>query len=195
MKKLIPSVMLVLVAAGWLLTGLKPIKPGQRAVVRRFGQVVATPEPGLWVGLPWGLERVDLVSVQVLRIAVGYDRDDEEPDEEIARGQFLAGDHNLVNVQAKIDYAVDETKLVDFVEQEDRVEGIVSRAAEAVLAEWLASHKVDEILLRGQADLPMYLVQHTQARIEDYRLGIRIHQANISHLLPPPQVKTDFDEV
>ena len=187
--------MLVLVAAGWLLTGLKPINPGQRAVVRRFGQVVATPEPGLWVGLPWGLERVDLVSVQVLRIAVGYDRDDEEPDDVIARGQFLAGDHNLVNVQAKIDYAVDETKLVDFVEQEDRVEGIVSRAAEAVLAEWLASHKVDEILLRGQADLPMYLVQHTQARIEDYRLGIRIHQANISHLLPPPQVKADFDEV
>ena len=113
----------------------------------------------------------------------------------IPRGQFLSGDHNLVNVQAKIDYTVDETKLVDFVEQADRVEGIVSRAAEAVMAEWIASRKVDEILLRGQADLPMYLVHHTQARIEDYRLGIRIHQANISHLLPPPQVKADFDEV
>src|SRR5262249_13383537 len=86
-------------------------------------------------------------------------------------------------------------KLVDFLEQADRVEGILSRAAEAILAEWVASRKVDETLLRGQADLPMYLVQHTQARLEGYRLGIRIHHANVSHLLPPPHVKADFDEV
>jgi membrane protease subunit HflK len=195
MKKIIVSVVFVLLAAGWLLTALKSINPGQRAVVRRFGQVVATPEPGLWVGLPWGLERVDLISVQVCRVAVGYDKDADEPDDTIPQGQFLTGDHNLVNVQAKIDYAVDETKLVDFVEQADWIEGILGQAAEAVLAEWVASHKVDEILLRGQTDLPMYLVRHTQARIEDYRLGIRIHHANISHLLPPPQVKADFDEV
>jgi membrane protease subunit HflK len=195
MRKNIVLIVIALLVAGWLLTGLKPIKPGQRAVVRRFGQVVATPEPGLWVGLPWGLERVDIISIQVCRVAVGYEKDAEEPDDMIPRGQFLTGDHNLVNVQAKIDYAVDETKLVDFLEQADRVEGIVNRAGEAVLAQWVASRKVDEILLRGQADLPMYLVQHTQARIEDYRLGIHIHHANISHLLPPAQVKADFDEV
>jgi len=193
-KRIILAVIALLVAVS-LLTGLRPIKPGQRAVVRRFGCVVATPEPGLWIGLPWGLERIDLISVQVCRVAVGYDKDAEEPEGMIPRGQFLTGDHNLVNVQAKIDYAVDESNLVDFVEQQDRVEGVVSRAAEAVLAEWIASRKVDEILIRGQADLSMHLVRHTQERIEDYHLGIRIHHANVSHLLPPPQLKADFDDV
>jgi membrane protease subunit HflK len=195
MKRRILLALVGLVVVGSLLSGLKPIKPGQRAVVRRFGRVVATPEPGLWIGLPWGLERIDLISVQVCRVAVGYDKDADEPEGATPRGQYLTGDHNLVNVQAKIDYAVDESNLVDFVEQQNRVEGVVSRAAEAVLAEWVASRKVDEILIRGQADLPMYLMQHIQERIEDYRLGIRIHHANISHLLPPPQVKADFDEV
>jgi modulator of FtsH protease HflK len=195
MKKLIIPVVIALMLSLWLMTGLKSIKPGQRAVVRRFGQVVATPEPGLWVGLPWGIERVDLISVQVCRVAVGYDKDAEELDDMIPRGQFLTGDHNLVNVQAKIDYVVDEMKLVDFIEQATWVEGIVSRVAEAVLAEWIGSRKVDEILLRGQADLPKYLVQKTQTRIEDYRLGIRIHYANVEYLLPPPQVKADFDGV
>jgi membrane protease subunit HflK len=107
----------------------------------------------------------------------------------------LTGDHNLVNVQAKIDYAVDEAHLVDFVEQMDRVEGIVTRAAEGVLAEWLAGRKVDEILIRGQTDLPPYLTLRTQECIGDYRLGIRIESANISHLLPPREVKADFDQV
>jgi len=195
MKKRILLAVIALLAAVTLLTGLRPIKPGQRAVVRRFGRVIATPEPGLWIGLPWGLERIDLISVQVCRVAVGYDKDAEEAEDMIPRGQFLTGDHNLVNVQAKIDYAVDESNLVDFVEQQDRVEGVVSRAAEAVLAEWIAARKVDEILIRGQADLPIHLVEHTQERIEDYRLGIRIHHANVSHLLPPPQLRADFDDV
>jgi membrane protease subunit HflK len=194
MKRFVLFAVGLLLAAS-LLTGLKPIKPGERAVVRRFGRVVATPEPGLWIGLPWGFDRIDSVSVQVRRVTVGYETEINEDEEALPRGQFLSGDHNLVNVQAKIDYSVDEANLVDFVEQMDRVEGVVIRAAEAVLAEWLAGRKVDEVIIRGQADLPGYLIQRTQERIADYRLGIRIHNANVSHLLPPQQVKADFDEV
>jgi membrane protease subunit HflK len=191
---------IVLLVVGLLLTlslvsGMTSIKPGQRAVVRRFGLVVATPEPGLWIGLPWGLDRIDLVSVQVRRVAVGYIKEMDEDVEAIPQGQFLTGDHNLVNIQAKIDYSVDGANLVDYVEQMNRVEGLVIRAAEGVMAEWLAGRKVDEVLIRGQADLPAYLIQHTQERITDYRLGIRLHNANIAHLAPPQEVKADFDEV
>jgi len=184
-----------LLMAASLLTALKPIKPGQRAVVRRFGRVVATPEPGLWIGLPWGLDRLDLISVQIRRVAVGYEKETDDDEEAVPPGQFLTGDHNLVNVQAKIDYSVDEANLVDHLEQMDRLEAIVTRTVEGVLAEWLAARKVDEILIRGQADLSEYLVQHTQSRIADYRLGIRIHNANIGFLHPPWQVQADFDEV
>ena len=42
MKKLIILAVIALLVAVSLLTGLRPIKPGQRAVVRRFGRVVAT---------------------------------------------------------------------------------------------------------------------------------------------------------
>jgi membrane protease subunit HflK len=178
-----------------LLTAVKPIKPGERAVVRRFGRVTATPEPGLWIGLPWGLDRIDLVSIQVRRVAVGYEKEMDEEVDAVPRGQFLTGDHNLVNVQAKLDFAADEDHLVDFVEQMDRAEGVLTRAAEGVLAEWLAGRKIDEVLIRGQADLPRYVIERTQERIADYRLGIRIHNANVSYLSPPQQVKSDFDEV
>src|SRR5215471_5764410 len=115
MKKRIVIVVVAVMAAVSLLMAFRPIRPGQRAVMRRFGRVVATPEPGLWIGLPWGLERIDLVSIQLSRVVVGYDKDAEEPENMTPQGQFLTGDHNLVNVQAKIDYAVDESNLVDFV--------------------------------------------------------------------------------
>ena len=57
-----------------LLTGLTQVQPGEIAVVRRFGRVLDyTPGPGLYVGLPWGMERVDRVKVdEVRRVPAGF---------------------------------------------------------------------------------------------------------------------------
>src|SRR5262249_11868168 len=140
-----------------LLSGIKLVRPGERAVVRRLGRVVATPEPGLWMGLPWGLDRFDLVSIRFRRLAVGFDPKEEEDGQSVPRGQLLTGDHNLVNVQVIIDYAVDEANLVDFVEQAQHSEGAVARAAAATMAEWVAGRTVDEVLVRGQSELPRAL--------------------------------------
>src|SRR5947209_20315446 len=100
--------LLILVAlfAAYLLAGITAVRPGERAVVRRFGAVVATPGPGLWVGLPWGLERVDRVAVDLVRcVTVGYepDADAEAP---LPAGHLLTGDQNVVTVRIVIDYAV-----------------------------------------------------------------------------------------
>src|SRR5262249_54339414 len=66
-------ILAVLAFLGFLVTGMTQIRPDERVVVRRFGKVVATPGPGLWVGLPWGLDRIDRVTVdQVRRVVVGY---------------------------------------------------------------------------------------------------------------------------
>src|SRR5262249_50781624 len=66
---------------------------------------------------------------------------------------------------------------------------------EAVLAEWVAGHTVDEVLLRGKVELPAFLTQHTQARLGPYQLGVVIQGASVAYLLPPSEVKRDFDEV
>src|SRR5947209_9355318 len=97
----IGTVLLVVVLLGYALTGVAQVRPGQRAVVRRFGRVLEhKPEPGLWVGLPWGMDRVDRVVVdRVQSVTVGY-REGGEAGEALPAGQLLTGDHNLVNVQA-----------------------------------------------------------------------------------------------
>jgi membrane protease subunit HflK len=63
----------VLALTGYLLSGFVQVRPGECAVVRRFGRVVAVPGPGLWIGLPCGMEQVDRVPVDLVRrVAVGY---------------------------------------------------------------------------------------------------------------------------
>src|SRR5262249_41668518 len=75
-------------------------------------------------------------------------------------GQLLTGDHNLVNVRVVVNYTIDADRVEDFVVQLDgdggaeRVDALVARAAEAEVAEWVAGRTVDDVLLRGKADLP-----------------------------------------
>jgi membrane protease subunit HflK len=188
--------LLLLGLIGYLLTGVTQVWPGERALVRRFGRVVDKPGPGLRVGLPWGIERVDRVPVDLVRrVAIGYQPDADETDQTTPPGQLLTGDHNLVNVQVVFDYSVRDDQLEDYVVQAERADGVIARAGEAVLAEWVSGRKVDEVLIRGKAELPPLLVERTQARIEPYRLGVVLQRASVSHLFPPAEVKPAFDDV
>src|SRR6476469_9592179 len=104
MRKL--GIALVAVAVLYLLTGVVQVRRGERAVVRRFGRVLEhSPEPGLWVGLPWGMDRVDRVEVDTVRsVEVGYDEAGGEA--ALPAGQVLTGDNNLVNVRVTLFYKV-----------------------------------------------------------------------------------------
>src|SRR3954463_9497897 len=99
--------LLIATAALYLLTGPTQVGPDERAVVRRFGKVVARPGPGLWVGLPWGMDRVDRVPVRTVRqLNIGYDPATASDVKGTPVGQLLTGDQNLVNVQLVLDYAI-----------------------------------------------------------------------------------------
>lgn len=188
----IAAVLIVLV--GYLLTGIAQVRPGERAVVRRFGRVVAQPSPGLWVGLPWGMDRVDRVPVNfVRRLHVGF-QPDIAPD--MPSGEMLTGDQNLVNIQVAIDYSVgDDDAVVRYVLNRERVEPAIARATEATLHEWVASHTVDEVLLTGKVALRSWLTRRVQEQIEPYDLGVRVQAASVVYLAAPEEVRPDFEMV
>src|SRR5262249_47347376 len=132
---------------------------------------------------------------QVRRVAVGYRSEDESPSEETPPGQLLTGDNNLVNVQVVVNYAVDPDAVVDYVEQRDRVEELIARCTEALLAEWVGGQLVDDVLQTGRVLLPRVLQEQLPARLAEYRLGVRVRSINVAHLLAPAEVKRAFDEV
>ena len=138
--------LLGLLLVGYVLTGVVQVSPGERAVVCRFGRVLPTQaEPGLWIGLPFGIDRVDRVPIDRVRnVVVGYQ--DEEAGQTVPAGQMLTGDHNLVNLQATFYYKVKADEVVAYAIQAERVEEVLAQVAEAVMGEWVAGRTVDNIL-------------------------------------------------
>jgi membrane protease subunit HflK len=187
-------ILAVLLVASYALSGVVPVRPGERAVVRRFGRVLPEkPEPGLWVGLPWGMDRVDRVAVdRVQSVVVGFQEDDGQG---MPAGQLLTGDHNLVNAQVSLYYKVRPHEVEDYVAQADRVDGLLARAAEAVLGEWVAGRTVDDVLLNGKNELRPVLRARTQETVGPYRLGVEVLDARVAFLAPPDEVKPAFDSV
>lgn len=178
----------------WLGSGITIIRPGERAVVQRFGAIVAHPYPGLWLGLPWGIDRVERFSVQVVRqIAVGYDPARDEP----FLGQFLTADQNLVQLQLAVHYVIGESdrELDAYLAQRTQVEGVLERLCEAAVAEWVSTHNVDEVLLTGNAALPIWTHQRLQQHLPAYQLGIHIQQIHVVWLTPPEEVRPAFAAV
>lgn len=193
-------VALAVLLGAYLLTGVTTVRPDERAVVRRFGKVVDVPRPGLYVGLPWGMDRVDRIPAGLVRrVPVGYPRDWQDDGESAPPGQLLTGDHNLVNLQVEVHYTADQEAgpeaVVAYVLHADRCDALVARVAETVMAEWVAQRNVDDVLLLGKAQLPDWVVKQTQQRLEGYALGVRIQSASVAYLLPPDAVKKAFDEV
>jgi membrane protease subunit HflK len=165
-------------------------------VVRRFGRVlVVEPRAGLWIGLPWPFDRVDLVPIEKLRrVSIGY-RPGVDVGEDAPPGQLLTGDRNLVNVAVVLTYTVDPESVVSFVEQQERGEDMVARVAEATLAEWIGSRTIDDVLLRGKTSLPADLPALLRERIVPLGLGVRVRGIDVGYLAPPDEVKPAFDNV
>lgn len=181
----------------YLITGVVQVRRGERAVVRRFGRVLAErPEPGLWVGLPYGMDRVDRVEVDTVRsFEVGYRPEAEAREAAMPEGQLLTGDHNLVNVQVVLYYKVRPEQVVEFVLAGDRVAPSLERAAEAAMATWIAGRDVDDVLLRGKNALRTELIPRLRDVVEPYNLGVEVLDVRVAKVSPPDEVKDAFDNV
>ncbi|HEY2784145.1 MAG TPA: protease modulator HflK [Fimbriiglobus sp.] len=189
---------LLIALVAYLATGIAQVRPDERAVVRRFGRVVARPGPGLWIGLPWGMDRVDRVQVRTVRqLSVGTDESAIEDLGTAPVGQVLTGDQNLINVRLVAEYAVSDRDgdLENYVLNKDRVDPLLAELVEGLTAEWAATRGVDEALLTGRAALAAWLADKLPERLTLLHLGIILQRVSVTHLAAPEAVREAFEEV
>jgi membrane protease subunit HflK len=190
-------ILIGLLLAGYLATGVYQVRPGELAVVRRFGRVLEEPRlPGLNVGLPWGLDRVDRVAVDEQRqLTIGFQESEDQRRGSVPAGQLLTGDNHLIDVRATIYYRVNRESVVSFVLHEGLAESVMTRAAEEALAATLAGERMDAVLLGQARDLELRTQEQLAQRLRYLHMGVAVESVNLTYAQPPAELAEVFREV
>lgn len=180
-------------ALSWFGTAFYTVKPDERGVVRRFGQVTAEVGPGIHYHLPWPMGRVDIVkTTSVMKVGVGFPLPEAES-ETVTGAEFLTGDTNIVGIALVLQYVVQDP--ADFLTRIDDPRAFVAALAQGTLAQAVARMPVDEVLTTGRIAIQDAVRTKTQRVLDRERSGIRVTSANIMTITLDRTVATAFQEV
>jgi membrane protease subunit HflK len=191
--------LLALGAAAYLLSGIYTVQPGEAAVVRRFGKVVAPwVSAGLHYRLPWPIEEETIVNVsEVRRESVGLT--EPEPDHPLhpevpAKFQALSGDTNIVEYEVVVQYQIKEP--ADYLFNLDYPPYQIMRdAVRTAITSLTGSTGVEDILTTERQVLQSDLRQEVQTLLDQYGAGLAVVSVNLQKAYPPDEVADAFRDV
>jgi regulator of protease activity HflC (stomatin/prohibitin superfamily) len=212
MRRAFLPVLVVVLAVGWLLTGVHEVALQSRGIYERFGKPVDVFGPGLHVGLPWPLGRVLNVEngvVHELATSVGETAaTDVAPAEGPApmianrlwdashvndKSQVIAsssGDKQsfqIVNMDVRFVYRIglsDQAALAATYNSAD-VPTLIRSTASRILVHDFASRTLDELLGEQRTSLADEIGQAVQADLQKLDSGVEILATVVEAIHPP----------
>ena len=168
------TVALVLVAI-WAATGLYKVDAAERAVVTRFGQYVATTEPGLRWHMPWPIETRQIVNVESVE---GFSD----------QTRMLTSDENLVDINIAVQYRRAEPVAYAFNVREP--ESTLGEVSESAIREIVGRSTLDFVLEQGRQEITAKTRELIQRTLDSYKTGIEVTTVNLQGVSVPEQVQT-----
>jgi membrane protease subunit HflK len=168
------TVALVLVAI-WAATGLYKVDAAERAVVTRFGQYVATTEPGLRWHLPWPIEARQIVNVESIE---GFSN----------QNRILTSDENLVDINIAVQYRRAEARPFAFNVRDP--ESTLGEVSESAIREIVGRSRLDFVLEEGRQEIAASTKELIQRTLDSYQTGIEVTSVNLQGVAVPEQVSS-----
>ncbi len=181
----------------WLSTSLYRVQPDEKGVVLRFGQWVATTEPGLHVHLPYPIETVLLpkvTQVNQIQIGVGPSASVRSTASSSRGGQMLTGDENIVEADGTVFWKIRDPGQYP-------VQGRQSRACGADRGRGRAARRHQPHADPGRhvheppADRRRDACPACSKLLDDEQAGVEITQVQLQRVEPPLAVIDAFNDV
>ncbi len=170
-----------------VLTSFYTVDDKQLGVVTTFGAVSDITEPGLHFKLPFGIQQVEKVDVNVYqKIELGYRTDDNGvstslPDE----STMITGDYNIVNVDFFVEYKISDP--VKYLYSSNDPELILRNLIQSQVRNVVGSSSVDSVLTDGKENIQMQVKELVAQILADYDIGLTLVDVRIQDSEPPTQ--------
>ena len=168
------------------LTCFYTVDDKQQAVVTTFGKVTDITDAGVHFKLPFGIQNVQKVDVNVYqKIELGYRSDGSTDgfktvDDE---SSMITGDYNIVNVDFFIEYKISDPQKYLFAS--DSPELILRNLIQSQVRNVVGSSSVDSVLTDGKESIQMQVKDLVTNILEDYDIGLTLVDVKIQDSEPP----------
>ena len=182
-KILIAVIVLVLVAGAF--SCFYTVDDKQQAVVTTFGRVSDITNAGLHFKLPFGIQQVQKVDVNVYqKIELGYDSNiNGGMTSKTSESTMITGDYNIVNVDFFVEYKISDP--VQFLYSSNDPELILKNLIQSQVRNVVGSSTVDSVLTSGKENIQMQVRSLVTDILAEYNIGLTLVDVRIQDAEPP----------
>ena len=168
------------------LTCFYTVDDKQQAVVTTFGKVTDITDPGLHFKLPFGIQQVQHVDVNVYqKIELGYSTDGSGNTVNDSESTMITGDYNIVNVDFFVEYKISDP--VQFLYSSNDPELILRNLIQSQVRNVVGSSTVDSVLTDGKENIQMQVKDLVTQILQEYDIGLTLVDVRIQDSEPPTQ--------
>ena len=159
----------------------------QQAVVTTFGKVTNITDAGLHFKLPFGIQKVQKVDVNVYqKIELGYNTEgDGEYSVNTDESTMITGDYNIVNVDFFVEYKISNPERYLYTSNDP--ESILRNLIQSQVRNVVGSTSVDAVLTDGKENIQMQVKDLVTKILEEYDIGLTLMDVRIQDSEPPTQ--------
>jgi len=175
----------ILLAAITVFTCYYTVDDKQQAVVTTFGKVTDITDPGLHFKLPFGIQQVHKVDVNVYqKIELGYTTDPHgSAISKTDESTMITGDYNIVNVDFFVEYKISDP--VAYLYSSTQPEMILRNLIQSQVRNVVGSAAVDSVLTDGKENIQMQVKELVTEILAEYDIGLTLVDVRIQDSEPP----------
>lgn len=164
--------------AVYVLSGIYIVKPAERAVVFQFGHFVKEVGPGPhW--LPLFIRSKEVVNVERIMDSTHSSR-------------MLTSDENIIVVQLAVQYKVDN--LPNYLFNVIDPNRSLKEATDSAIRQVVGQSTLDDVLTERRSEIRDEIRKQIEETLAIYQSGLLITDVNLQPARPPEEVKEAFDD-
>ncbi len=182
----------------WIASGIYIVEPAQAGVVTRFGAHTKTTNPGIHWHMPWPIENVERVDVELVRSA--------KMNQQIT----LTQDENLVKITLSVQYIIKNAE--DYLFKVSRPDTTLEQVVESAVRAAIGQANMEAILTTAaipeaeEGDdkietevvdtdaLQKTVLVSVQSILDEYETGLEITAVSLEEAQPPDEVQAAFSD-
>ena len=157
----------------------------QQAVVTTFGKVTDITDAGVHFLLPFGIQQVEKVDVNVYqKIELGYSTGKNSSySVNDSESTMITGDYNIVNVDFFVEYKISDP--VQYLYSSNDTELILRNLIQSQVRNVVGSSTVDAVLTDGKENIQMQVRDLVTQILSEYEIGLTLVDVKIQDAEPP----------